>query len=345
MLMLHLNEYGLGLSQSTRQVLQSTSQFAYAYPVALRKKLRLQLARSFGLETEQVLCSAGATDVLRMALTDLAQQERSQLFCSMPTYAPLGDFANRLGIPFSTVPLAENLRVDLATLRQAVEAYDGYAIVYLCTPDCYTGELLDSEVLRQWILNASENVFFIIDEAYMEFTGPAAQQHSLASLLQTECNHVLVLRTFSKLFALAGLRVGYGLTSMQRASLFQRYGTDSTIGMMAVRAALDAYQDKEWIKHSLALVEVSRTLLLEGLLQMGLPCHTGPVNFVLHALPCDATVFCQNMLLHGIKVACPIEHLPAWCRVAVATVEQQNFYLQTLKLILHSSDAGSRLSD
>jgi histidinol-phosphate aminotransferase len=329
MLSLHRNENSLGLSPSVRAILQSMSHQAYGYPAELLSPLRNRLAQQYKTSTAQVICGAGSTDVLRMALQALALRPDARLFCSVPFY-PRVKMLTRHHLPMTQVPLDQRLCVDIDALRHAVAAYRGNAVVYLSNPDCHTGELLRREVLLDWMREAGSRVFFIVDEAYMEFV-PDATARSLAECVQSGAGNVLVLRTFSKAFGLAGVRIGYGLTSAKNARELSRFGAASTISLPAACAALDALEDTEWLMHSRVLVDVSRGLLIEGLDSLGLEYRSGYVNFVLHALPCGGLPFRRSLRSRGVRVVYPVAGVPGWCRVAVGTPDEVSYYLDGLK--------------
>jgi histidinol-phosphate aminotransferase len=272
-----------------------------------------------------------------MAVHSLARQAGMRLFCCVPVPVVLSSLGQWL-LPLSAQALDAALSPDLPALQDAVARHGAPALVYLSRPHAHSGEVLPRNTLLDWMRAMGPQVFFIIDEAYIEFVPNAAEQ-SLIPFIQEFDQRLLVLRTFSTAFGLAGLRIGYGLTSCRRADEISRFLSRDTLSLLAVRAALDAHEDREWLEHALSLLEVSRRLLVEGLNKLQLPLHSGPVNFVLHAVPGEGAEFERHMQRHAVRVEYPICGLPGWCRVTVGAVQEMNYYLE----VLHSLMRGAHV--
>lgn len=330
MLSLHRNENSFGLSPSVRTLLQTASHSAYLYPDAELEPLVRQLAARLRLRPSQVFPGAGATAQLDAALGALAGVPGMRLFCSRPVYAPVVALARRFGLDTVEVPFAPGPGVDLDAMVAAVATHAGPAVVYLSRPDCHSGELIDRDRLVDWIAGAGARVRFIVDEAYIEFV-PAHGRHSLAGLVPSFPDRLLVLRSFSKAYGLAGLRIGYALGGGSWQRVFADRAAVSPVNLLGVRAAYDALDDDAWLEHSLTLLDVSRGLLCNGLAECGVTCVAGHGNFVLHTLPVDDRRFCRMLSHHGIRVAYPIDGLPGWCRVTVGTLGEITYYLNALQ--------------
>lgn len=330
MLSLHRNENSFGLSPSVRTLLQTASHSAYLYPDEEPERLARLLAARLRLRPSQVFPGAGATALLETVLGALAGEPGMRLFCSRPVYVPVAGLAAQLGLDTVEVPFAPGPAFDLDALVAAVAAHPGPAVVYLSRPDCHSGELLDRDRLTDWIAGAGARVRFIVDEAYIEFV-PAHGRHSLAGLVPSFPDRLLVLRSFSKAYGLAGLRIGYALGGEGWRSMLAGRTAAGPVNLLGIRAAHDALDDDAWLEHSLTLLDVSRGLLLDGLAGCGVACVAGHGNFVLHALPAEDRPFRQMLSRHAIRVAYPIAGLPGWCRVTVGTLSEVTYYLNALR--------------
>lgn len=331
MLCLHRNQNCYGLSPSVRRLLQDASHSVFSYPEHEARRLQNRLAQHHRLKPEQVVCGAGSSAVLRCALRQLSSLAQMRLFCTAPTYAVI-DEMERQPIALSRLPLDASLSVNLPALRQLVSQHPGCSVVYLSHPDCHTGSLLDRDFLLNWISQAGEQVYFILDEAYMEFVPDAAAQ-SLVGLLHDCQANLLVLRTFSKAYGLAGLRIGYGLIATGWARGFSGAGLQDALNLLGVRAALESLDNTEWLLHSQCLLQTSRQLLTEGLTAVGLAWQDAPVNFVLHALPQNTEAFLRLLREDDLRLAYPIEGLPGWCRVTVGSPAEVSCYLNLLRAL------------
>ena len=328
MLTLHRNENLFGLSPAVRFVLQSSCPLAYQYPGDELTLLQRLLARLAGLHAPLVMLGAGSTEVLRIALAAWLGQPSARLFCSQPVYPPVLVLAEGLA-PVTLVPPGAGLRADLAELRREVERHDGPAVVYLSNPDCHGGELFSRDELSAWLAATAPRVRFIIDEAYMEFL-PQYRDVTLLPCVADFAGRLLVLRTFSKAYGLAGLRIGYGLGEPLPGAESLVCG----VGVLAARAALEALDDHGWIEHSRCLMLASRTHLQQGLTSLGLAWVNGQGNFVLHAVPPGGRNFDAALRPYGIRVAYPLAGLPGWCRTTVGTIADMNYYLSVLSTLV-----------
>jgi len=328
MLALHRNENGYGLSPLLRALVERAHDAIGCFPHDEVPQLCRMLARYFHLPPEQVVCAAGSTEILCRSLLQLATIPNIRLLYFSPASMALAQFKLE-GMPRMPLALDAALSADLAGLRLKREQHRGPAVVYLSQPNCYTGELINRERLYDWIAAAGDATYFVLDEAYMEFV-PDSRQHSLTEMLAGCTHKLLVLRTFSKAYGLAGLRVGYGLMSNGWLQHPTKLDSLCTLSVFGVRAALEAFEDKQWLMHSMQLLEVSRVLLLEGLAALQLACYSGPVNFVLHALPGDAERFLSHLYNYGVRVLLP-EGLDGWCRVTVGRPSEVSYYLDVLR--------------
>lgn len=328
MLALHCNENVFGLSPTVRFILQSSGSCVYQYPGDELRLLRRQLARETGVDESCVMPGAGSTEVLRAALHAWLDMPDARFFCASPTYAPAASIAGTR-VPVVQVPPDKSLRVDLAALRAAVDRHHGPAVVYLSNPDCHTGELLSRELLASWVASSAPLTRFIVDEAYMEFV-PQERDATLLPCLSDFAGRLLVLRTFSKAYGLAGLRIGYGLGGHPLPGA-ETLGAG--IGVLSVRAALEAVDDRGWLEHARCLMAVARTHLQQGVAALGLDWQSGHGNFVLHAVPPRVQDFSRSLRPYGIRVAYPLAGLPGRCRVTVGTIPDMNYYLSVLSTL------------
>ncbi|TDR79895.1 pyridoxal phosphate-dependent aminotransferase [Paludibacterium purpuratum] len=325
MLPLHRNETHLCLSPATRAQLVAASHDCWRYPGREIGRLQQALACLHGKSADQLLLGAGSTSILLAALGDRLSLGDAVLFYGLPVYAPVADFV----APSRAFPVAPSAdgRPDLARLQQCVARHAGPAVVYLSNPDGLTGEVFARDALLRWVASAGTQVFFIVDEAYIEFM-PDHAQHSLIGRQSALPPNLMVLRTFSKARGMAGLRIGYGVSGDR--PLLSRLGAPLAAGLNlpGLLAALDALEDDSWLDQARFLLDVAREALLTGLVELRIRYRSGPTNFVLHAVPGDTVSFQARMRSQGFLLAFP---LPGWCRVSVGSYEAVQSYLTALR--------------
>ena len=196
MIHLHLNENPLGVSPWVRRILEFSADSCHLYPDSVTDRLKEALASHLSLSITDLILGAGATDVLRMALETFATPN-AQLVSPTPGFSMVEASAQRLGLATRPCPLGSNGALPLADMQAAVEDYSGPSIVYLSHPDCHSGAVVSSDVLKAWIKSLEGRAHIIVDEAYIEFAEGNGVA-SMVSLVRAGSPHVTVLRTFSK---------------------------------------------------------------------------------------------------------------------------------------------------
>ena len=329
-----MNENPLGVSPWVRKVLHNTATLCHMYPYPAIGQLKNAISRYFDIHPSEVILGAGSTDVLRIAM-DVLSKEATQLVCPAPGFKAAEVLAHGLGMPIHACYFGSTEDIPLAAMRKTVESHPGVSIVYLSHPDCYSGSVLPFEWLGDWIASLEGRAYVIVDEAYIEFT-QGRNVSSLVALVRRGIPHVFVLRTFSKAYGLAGLRVGYGIGQLaQRPDIVARSSLSCPLSLPAAHAALAALDNPEWLEHSLWLLSVARDMLTEGLTRLGLSFIAGPVNFLLHRIPdgCNAD-FVRTIEALGIRILGHIEGLPEFCRVTIGCAEDVHAYLIALNKLL-----------
>ncbi|MGI2258711.1 pyridoxal phosphate-dependent aminotransferase [Shewanella sp. GXUN23E] len=319
-LALNFNENSLGLPPASMKALQQALPQAFRYPDAARSELMQALAEYLGLQTEQLIYGNGSSEVLKMSLDAMATSN-AQLVMPDPTFGVIEDYALARGMKVVKVPLNAALQTDIAAMQAAVTGHNGKSVVYLCNPNNPTGLLLPGGELRQWLGQASDKLEFIIDEAYAEYV---QQPEFESAITQVKAGnpHVAVARTFSKIYALAGLRVGYGIaeTSMLNRMTAQASIDNANIaGCVAAKAAL---QDKDWLALSIKNNQQSLALVMETLNALGLEALPCNANFIFHRINSDTSEYQQRMADAGILVGRQFNHTNGWNRLSLGRPDE-----------------------
>ena len=186
---------------------EATAQGAY-YPVSVGGELQNAIAAKFDLARENTVLSSGSNEALQAAYVALGKEGR--IVMPTHTYNDHTGYSQHMGVEIERIPLRDDLSIDLDRLADAVD--DGVSAVYVCNPNNPTGLTIDGDTLRDFCRTVSRKTLVIVDEAYNEITD-RPEYTSMVDLVR-EGENVLVMRTFSKIFGMAGMRVGYGLTCL-----------------------------------------------------------------------------------------------------------------------------------
>ena len=175
------------------------------YPECQPKQVITRYAAYAGLMPEQVLVSRGADEGIELLMRAFCEPGKDAILFCPPTYGMYSVSAETIGIEYRTVPALADWQLNLPAIA---EQLDGVKVVYMCSPNNPTGNLIDQDAIRQLLAMTAGKALVVADEAYIEF----CPQATLAGWL-TEYPHLVILRTLSKAFALAGLRCGFTLAN------------------------------------------------------------------------------------------------------------------------------------
>lgn len=325
---LNFNENPLGLAPKAQQAITQALPQAWRYPDKARSDLMAALSQSLTLSESQLIYGNGSSEVLKMALDALAQTN-CQLVMPDPSYGVIIDYAMARGIPVVKVKLDGQWQTDLAKMQAKVAAHKGPSIVYLCNPNNPTGILLPQSPLDQWLDKASSQLSFIIDEAYVEYVAQPGFVSATARVQQGQSN-IVVCRTFSKIYALAGLRVGYGVAHPTLIKAMQAQASIDNANLLGCVAATASLASPDWLKFSLDSNHQAKELVYQQLNELGLEYLPSDANFIFHNVKGDSQQYMERMEQAGILVGRPFNHGEGWNRLSIGTPAQMQYFCKTL---------------
>jgi histidinol-phosphate aminotransferase len=330
------NENPFGPSPLAIEAMQSALAETHLYPDDDCAELRRKLAGHHAVPIEQVLVTAGSTEMLALLCQTMlapglnaVTSERSFIIYGMAVHAT--------GARLIQAPMRKHTdEFDLDAIQAAINP--DTRIVFLANPNNPTGTMLDAAAVAQFLAKVPGHVVVVLDEAYYDFALHFAAlqkvqySHSLEYLRQGMS--VIVLRTFSKAHGLAGLRVGYGLGPPDLLAYCARMRNTYSVGFLAQVAALAALEDQNHIARVVSNNASQARILTESLSELGHPVVPTAANFVYCNVGEDASVVAGALRGGGISV----RPLNAWgapncIRVSIGTPEQNQFFLGAMRKI------------
>jgi histidinol-phosphate aminotransferase len=319
---LNANENPDGPPQESREALAQAIPDAGRYNHRIFPLLYEILARSASLKPDQVLVGAGSTEVLHCAL-DAFTSPRRPLITAWPTWEMTSELAVAAGHPVVQVPLTRSWSVDVE--RMAAEAKKaGGGVIHFGNPNNPTSSLTGKAEVRWLAENLPPDTVILIDEAYIQFADPAAMLSGVD--LVREGKNVVATRTFSKLYGMAGVRVGFGCAPAELVRKMQPF-RNNVISILGVRAAMAAVQAGD----SLVAERRARRLSIRGqfcswLDARGRQYIPPSANFVLIDLGRTVGEVIPRMLAEGVAVGRRFASLDHWMRVTMGTgTEMEKF--------------------
>jgi histidinol-phosphate aminotransferase len=328
------NEGPFGPFPAAREALASGISELNRYPDGGFYRLRHVLAERHGVGPENVVASAGADGVIGY-LSLVCLDPGDEIVCGWPSFPSYVLGAQKLGAVAVRVPLADE-RYDPDAILGAVT--DRTKIAYICNPNNPTGTMVGRDALDAYFEQVPDHVLTVVDEAYFEYIDDPAYPDGIGEYLKAG-RRVCVLRTFSKIYGLAGLRVGYGVMPAEVVTAIRKVQNAFDVTQPAQDAALASLGDEAELERRRRANAASRTSLLAGLERLGLrPAGPAVANFVYVDLGMSDTrpVF-EALLARGVIVR-PLRGFgaPGWIRITVGTEEEIDVLLDALPHALTS---------
>lgn len=325
------NENPLGPSPAALKAVAELLPRLHYYPDGSCHQLRKALSKKFGVGADMIVAGNGTDELLTLiALAYINPGDEAVI--AQPTFSEY-EFAVRLmgGIP-RFVPLAgEEFRYDLDALAAAVN--ERTRLLFICSPNNPTGTIVRRDELDRFLSSLPPAVLVVLDQAYAEYVFDPSHPDGIAYI--REGRPLLVMRTFSKIYGLAGLRIGYALAPAAVAADLNRVREPFNVNAAAQAAAVAALEDNEHLARSRALVERGRRQLAAGLARLGLKAVPTEANFCFVDLKTDSRRVCEALLRRGVIVRSGhVFGCPTCIRVSCGTEEQNARFLKALEDVL-----------
>ncbi len=322
------NENPLGPSPRVRDGLMRALDRIHHYPDGECTRLRARLAKRLDLSPNHFMFANGVDNVLTcLGLAFFENGDR--VVTGIPTYTAYANLVNLLGAVLAEVPLRD-WRFDV---RGIAEVAAGAKAVIICNPNNPTGSIVRRDEMETLADRVPPDVLLVVDEAYAEWVDDPAFPDAVA-LLRRHPN-ILVLRTFSKIYGLAGLRVGYAIGSPEIVASLNQVREPFPVDRLAQVAAEAVLDDDAYVRGSFENNRAGKTALAKGLKALGLRHLSSQANFILVDLGRPAVDVAQRLLEHGVIVRPgAMWRLPTWARVTVGTPEENTRLLEALSAVL-----------
>ena len=320
------NENPLGMSPKAKKAVEAAIAGIERYPDQF--DLIRAVAERAGLAQNQVVLGNGSNDVLDLIARVFLAPGRSAIFAqhafAVYPLATLSTGADLIATP------AKNHGHDLNAMRAAIRP--DTRIVWIANPNNPTGNFLPYPEVRAFLEAVPQDVVVVLDEAYNEYLPPAERVDTAARI--KDFPNLVVTRTFSKIFGLAGLRVGYALASAEIADLMNRVRQPFNVNNLAIAAAVAALDDHQFVAESYELNRRGMEQIVAGLQRLGLEHIPSHGNFVTFKAG-DGAAVNQKLLRQGVIVR-PIGGygLPEWLRVTIGTEPENTRFLEALEKAL-----------
>ncbi|WP_448659950.1 pyridoxal phosphate-dependent aminotransferase [Sphingomonas sp. CJ99] len=327
--LLSRNENPYGPAPSAMKAMYDWAAKGCYYAEGGAQRLSAMIAEKFGVDRNMVVLGSGSTEVLSAAA--LAWKDKGAIVTPDLFWDTTVGYAERKGAKVIRVPLTATMDTDLDAMAAAVTP--DVKMVHICNPNNPTGVLIDNAKLRAFIAKVSPKATVLVDEAYNELLD-FPEQNSVVDLVKKGEN-VIVVRTFSKIYGMAGLRVGYAIAAPQVVEEVRGYEMSMGSNTAGLAAAIGSFNDTAFTNYSKAKVTEARQMIEAAVKKAGLTALPSQTNFVFVKVP-DANKLRTAMAERQIMIRGAYGKWSDWSRVSCGKIEDVERYAAALPQIMQA---------
>ena len=323
------NENPLGPSPRAVEAAKKALSESHRYPDGGTHALREVLSSRTGVSPDEIFVALGSSEIIDLAARILLHPGVQGL-TSQGTYAPFSVAIRASGAELVLVP-QRNYAFDLGALLKAITPKT--RVIYIANPNNPTGTAFPTRELDDFLACVPETVLVVLDEAYIHYAVSLDRRKS--EEIYRRRQNVLILRTFSKVYGLAGMRIGFAIGRPELLSAMGRLKTPFNTSGVAQAAALAAVDDREHVDRCIATNAMERARLSDGLRALGLRPVTSETNFIFMDVGPEAKAVCDELLHAGVIVR-PLAWMgfPEAIRISVGTTEENEKCLGAMERVL-----------
>jgi histidinol-phosphate aminotransferase len=309
------------------------------YPVKESDDLVQTIATRFSIKPENVILGCGSGELLRASVQAFTSPTKA-IVAPEPTFEAPGNFAKFIGTPVRAPKVDSKLRLDLVAMTDAAK---GAGLVYFCNPNNPTAAVHGAADVRTFVdqvLRASPDTTILIDEAYHEYV--ADPSYATAVPIAMSNPRVIVTRTFSKVFGMAGLRVGYAIGHPDTLKQMRSWLLGSNVNQLALGAAVATLNDKAHIADEVKKNAAARDFTRKFFTNAGYTIHSTDANFLMVDIHRDSKAFKMECAKHKIAVGRQFPSLPTHARISIGTMPEMKKAVAAFEKVLATTAATSQ---
>lgn len=325
--LLSRNENPYGPAPSAIKAITENAKMGCYYTDRGLEKLHHMIAERHNVDVKQVVVGSGSTEIL--CAISIAWGRDGPILCPDLFWDTTVKYGERQGVKSIRVPLTSDMNVDLAGIEAGLT--DEVSLIQICNPNNPTGVLIPSADLRSFAGRTSGKATLLVDEAYNELTD-APDDNTMIDMVRGGAD-MIVCRTFSKIYGMAGLRVGYAITSEANAERIRSHMMSFGGNLGGVAAALGCYNDFDFLGKSRAMVLEGREMIMEAVAKAGLSALPSQTNFVYVEVP-DADAVQKAMMDRGIRIRGAYGKWTQYSRVSTGMIADVARYAKALPEVI-----------
>ncbi|MFH1379579.1 MAG: histidinol-phosphate transaminase [bacterium] len=325
------NENPLGPSGRAVTAMKKAASAVFLYPDGSSRELREALAKKHRVSVNQVILGSGTDEIIEIIGKTFFKQGDNIVVSkhAFIRYKMAGDL---MQIKVKEVPM-KNYTHDVERMRKAIDSKT--VAVFIANPNNPTGTYIADKELLNFITHVPRRVLIVLDEAYFEYASIYADYPNGISLFLRGFSNIITLRTFSKIYSLAGARIGYGIGDRAVIDPMDRIRPPFNITRLSQAAAIASLRSNELVTQSLAMVSKGKQALYRELDKRLLPYVPSAGNFVLIKVPGSGAAIFKKLLKKGVIIRAMDEYeLPDFIRVTIGKPDEMRFFIRALDAVM-----------
>ncbi len=322
------NENALGPSPKAIEAIKKAANTVNLYPDGNAYYLKQKLAKKFGVSTEEIFLGNGADEIIRV-VTETFLNSGEEVVTAWPDFVIYSIATDVMAGTLKKIPL-RNYTQDLEAMLNAVT--DKTKLLFFANPNNPTGAMVDKTQVGTFMKKVPGDVIVVFDEAYYEYADknfPETLQY------MKQGKNIIILRTFSKIYGLAGLRVGYGFAKKEIFLEMNRIRQPFNVNRLAQAAAIAALDDEEHVRKTIAINEEGKKFFYKEFDMMGLEYVPTAANFILVDVKRSGREIYEKLLKEGVIVRSVDNYdLPNFLRVTICKPNENKKFIDSLKKCL-----------
>ncbi|HXH40295.1 MAG TPA: aminotransferase class I/II-fold pyridoxal phosphate-dependent enzyme [Thermoanaerobaculia bacterium] len=321
------NENPYGPSAAALDAMRDAFAKAWRYPDETQDGLIEAIAKSHAVSRDQVLLGDGSSEILKLAAAAFTGPSR-KLVMAAPTFEAIGAYARTAGADVVSVPLDAAYGHDVAKMGGVA----GAGLLYICNPNNPTGSITPRGALHGLLKSAPATAAILVDEAYHHYAA-SSEYESVIPAIASRPN-VIVARTFSKIYGMAGLRCGYAVSSRETIRTLAAQQAWDSINIMALAAAQASVADTNHVAEGHKRNAATKASVVASLKKLGYEIVPSETNFIMIDVRRDVRPLISGMRTHGVHVGRLFPAMPHHMRVTIGKPEQMEAFVRAFSEVI-----------
>jgi len=327
---LSANENPYGPSQKAHQAMQGAFDQCCRYPDLQNEVLIAKLARINGVNRDQIVLGDGSSEILKLSAEAFTGPTLGKLIAADPTFEAILEYAKANGADVVKVPLTPSYSHDLEKMGAAAQK----GLIYVCNPNNPTASITPKNDLREFIAKTPKETMILVDEAYFHYAD-SPDYESMIPLVKDHPN-LIVARTFSKVYGMAGLRCGYCVAQKETIERMHPFQMWDSVNMMALVAASASLDDAAQVVNGRRLNSDAKTFVTSALDKMGYKQIPSQANFIMFDCKRPVVPLIEALKKRDVEVGRLFPAMPNHMRLTIGKKSEMESFLSAFRRVVTS---------